>query len=379
LGGGNGTPHYLLTNMSSTHWFRSASAPFPLFGERHCSQGIIRNNTCDGKISPPMTHRRFLLPVLLCLPILLAGCGSHKPATSSGFSVALLTTGPVSDGGWNQSAQDGVNLTKKDLGAKTSTEESLTPDKFADAFRDYASQGYQLIFAHGDEFGPTAEQASKQFPKTVFITTGGDEAAGSNIAPIEFATEEGTYLQGMEAAMVSKTGKGGFVGGQELPPVKRAADAFAAGARSINSHFQFQTLYLNSWTDTTAAKAATDSLMNSGADVIAHNCDAAAAGMFQAADGKPGVYTFGVNADENKKASNVLSSAFLDIPKAFDDIAKSVKDGTFQGKPLMLGLKQGDVRLIDNPALANVIPASGKAKIQQAEQQISAGNLKVVP
>ncbi len=323
-----------------------------------------------------MTRRRFLL-FLLSLPLLFAGCAGKKNTPADSFPVALLTTGPVSDGGWNQSAQEGLDKIKADLGAQTTTQESLTPDKFAAAFRDYAGRGYRIVFAHGDEFGQAAAQAATQFPKTVFITTGGDETPGPNIAPIEFATEQGTYLQGMEAAMVSKTGKGGFVGGQELPPVKRAADAFAAGARSVNPRFQFQTIYLNSWSDTAAAKTATDSLMNSGVDVIAHNCDAAAAGMFQAADGKPGVYTFGVNADENGKASNVLSSAFLDIPKAFEDIAQSVKAGTFQGKPLVLGLKQGDVRLIDNPALSNVLSVSDKAKIQRAEQQIAAGTLNV--
>ncbi|MBV9848055.1 MAG: BMP family protein [Armatimonadetes bacterium] len=336
-----------------------------------------------------MTRRRLLLlPLLVCLPLALAGCGDNKtgtnPATpsggapaSSGFKAALLTTGPVTDGGWNQSAYAGLQKIEQDLGAQGDKQESLKPDQFAGAFRDFASRGYNIIFAHGDEFGPDAAKAAKQFPKTVFITTGGEEKAGPNVAPILFATEEGTYLQGMEAALVSKSGKGGFVGGQELPPVKRAAEAFAAGARAINPKFQFTPIYLNSWTDTSAAKAATDSLLGSGADVIAHNCDAAAAGMFQAADGKPGVYTFGVNADENGKAGNVLSSALLDIPKAFDEIAKSVKDGSFKGQPLALGLKSGDVRLVDNPKLASVIPAAGRARVQQAEQQIAAGTLKV--
>ena len=99
--------------------------------------------------------------------------------------------------------------------------------------------------------------------------------------------------------------------------------------------------------------------------------------MFQTAGGRPSVYTFGVNADENKKASNVLSSVFLDVPKAFTDIATSVKNGTFRGQALPLGLKENDVRLIDNPALASVIPAAGKAKIQQASQDIAAGKLSV--
>jgi basic membrane protein A len=317
-----------------------------------------------------------LVPLLLCVPLALAGCGA-KHDSSGGFRVALLTTGPVTDGGWNQSAEDGLKQVEKDQGATGTTQESLNPADFAGAFRNFASQGYRLIFAHGDEFGPDAEKAAQQFPKTIFITTGGDEKPGPNIAPIEFQTQEGTYLQGMEAAMVSKTGKGGFVGGQELPPVEQAANAFEAGAKAVNPQFQFRAVYLNSWTDTAAAKSATVALLNSGVDVISHNCDAAAAGMFQAANGKPGVYTFGVNANENSKASNVLSSAFLDIPKAFDDIAHSVKTGTFTGKPLVLGVAQGDVRLIDNPQLSNVIPPAGKAKIQQAEQKIANGTLKV--
>ena len=99
--------------------------------------------------------------------------------------------------------------------------------------------------------------------------------------------------------------------------------------------------------------------------------------MFQTAGVKPGVYTFGVNADENHKAKNVLSSVFLDVPKAFTDIATAVKDGKFQGQALPLGVKENDVRLIDNPKFASVIPADGKAKITQASKDIAAGKLTV--
>lgn len=328
----------------------------------------------------------------LCVPIFLAvlaasGCASNQtkqasspaaqPAAASAFKVALLTTGPVTDGGWNQSAYEGLQLIQKDLGAQIDKQESLQPAQFREAFQDFASKGYNIVFAHGDEFGKDAEAVSKQFPKTVFITTGGDETPGPNVAPIRFATEQGTYLQGMEAAMVSKTGKGGFVGGQELPPVKIAADAFAQGAQSVNPNYHFKITYINSWSDTVAAKAQTEALLANGADTIAHNCDAAAKGMFDTAGKAPGVYTFGVNADENGKAPNVLSSVFLDVPKAFEDIAKSVKDGTFKGQVLSLGLKDNDVRLIDNPKLANVIPAAGKARIQQAAKDIESGKIVV--
>lgn len=340
-----------------------------------------------------MLPSRLGLPLTAACLLLAFGCGHSQTSTTTtttapssgtappvaggGFKVALLTTGPVTDGGWNQSAYEGLQRIQKDLGAQVDKQENLKPAQFREAFRDFASRGYNVIFAHGDEFGPDAAATAAQFPKVVFITTGGSETPGVNIAPIHFATEQGTYLQGMEAAMVSKTGKGGFVGGQELPPVKAAAEAFAQGAQAVNPKYTFQITYINGWSDTVAAKAQTEALLAKGVDTLAHNCDAAAKGMFDTAGTKPGVYTFGVNADENGKAPNVLSSVFLDIPKSFADIARSVKDGTFKGQALSLGLKEGDVRLIDNPKWTSVLPAASKAKIQRAQKDIMTGKIKV--
>ena len=328
--------------------------------------------------------RRHLLPlsVLACLPLAVAGCShttdnaAEPPSASSRFKVALLTSGSITDGGWDQSGYDGLQKIKQDTGAQVANQEGVKADEIEGDFREFASHGYNVVFGHGEEYVVPAVKVAPQFPNTVFITTGGDKS-GPNYAPIQIATQEGTYLQGMEAAMVSKTGKGGLVGGKEQPLVKLAADAFAAGAHAVNPQFQFKPIYIDSWSDTAAAKAATEALLGSGADVIAHNCDAAAPGVFQAADGKPGVYTFGVNADQNKQASNVLSSAVSDIPSAFDAVAKSVQDHSFRGKPVVLGLKSGAVRLVDNPALASVIPPTGEAEIKRAEQRIIAGTLKV--
>lgn len=336
------------------------------------------------------------LPLFSCIVLasfaaLTAGCHQQAPATGPTVSaapakplppvtgtlkVALLTTGPVTDGGWNQAAYNGLLNIQKTLGAQIAKQENLKDDQFEGAFRDYAQQGYSIIFAHGDEFSPAAAKVAAQFPAVVFVTTGGERIA-PNLTALHFSTEEGTYLQGMEAGLVSKTSKGGFIGGQALPPVTLAADAFAKGAQAVNPKYTFKITYINGWTDTGAAKAQADALLASGADTLAHNCDAAAAGMFQTAGTKPGVYTFGVNADENVKAPNVLSSVFLDVPKAFTDVAVSVKNGTFRGQALPLGLKENDVRLIDNPKFAGVLSGDGKAKIQQAAKDIAAGTLSV--
>ena len=310
---------------------------------------------------------------------LLNGCASQStppttPAATT-FKVALLTTGPVNDGGWNESAYDGLMKIKQDLNAQVSNEVTDNPSEFESAFQDYASKGYNVIFAHGDEYGDTAAKMAPQFPNTVFVTTGGTQSA-KNLAPIIFATEDGTYIQGMEAGFLSKTGKGGFVGGQALPPVTRAAVAFQNGAVAVNPQFSFKITYINSWDDVQKAKGQTDELISNGADMIAHNCDAAAKGLFQSSASKPGVYAFGVNSNQNDESPNILSSTFLDIPKSFEDVAKSVQNGTFQGQTLNLGMKEDDVTVIDNPKFAGLYTTAQTTKIKQAEADIISGKLK---
>ena len=103
------------------------------------------------------------------------GCqsgGEQKPGTGQ-FRVALLTPGPISDGGWNASAYDGLQLIKKELGAEVSNVQTGTPSEFAQGFRDYAQQGYDLVFGHGFEFQDPALQVGAEFPRTAFVVSSG--------------------------------------------------------------------------------------------------------------------------------------------------------------------------------------------------------------
>jgi basic membrane protein A len=310
----------------------------------------------------------------------LAGCTETKTGPeapqAAAFKVALLTTGPVTDHGWNESAYDGLMKIKSDLKADTSKQETPNASTFKSAFQGYAQQGYNVVFAHGDEYADAAAAVAAESPKTYFVTTGGNKTA-PNLAALKFATEEGAYIQGMEAGFLSKSGKGGFVGGQELGPVKVAAAAFKQGMLAANPKAQFSTMYIGNWTDSAKAKSFTELLIANGADVISHNCDAAASGLFQAAAAKPGVYAFGVNSNQNDAAPNVVSSTILDIPKAFVDVAKSAQDGKFEGKQQHLGMASGDVRVEDNPKFAKLLTADQQAKIKQAVQDIASGKIKI--
>lgn len=321
-----------------------------------------------------------LFAALAAISGVLSGCSHSEtpsgPGQGSTFKVALLSPGPVSDAGWNALAYEGLLLIRDQLGAKISQVQTKTPAEFEEGFRSYARQGYDLIFGHGFEFQDAAAAVAPDYPDTVFITTSGNTVR-KNVAPLRFMLEEATYLQGMLAASMSKTGKAGAVGGIELPSVKSTIIAFEAGARAVKPDFSVSTSYIGNWEDVGAAKEAALALIQEGADFLFHNADAAGLGVFQAAQERH-VYAFGSNKNQNDIAPDVvLASAVADIPHGFLEIAKQVKDRTFVAKVEKLGMKNGVVSLIINQRLAEKIPAPVKDRIEQARSAIVAGTLKV--
>jgi basic membrane protein A len=312
---------------------------------------------------------------------LLAACRTDReapqePAATQPFKVALLSPGPVSDAGWNALAYEGLLLIRDQLGAETAQIQTKTPAEFEEGFRDFARRGFQLVFGHGFEFQDAAAAVAPDFPHTVFITTSGNTVR-PNVAPLRFMLEEATYLEGIMAASLSQSGKAGAVGGIEIPSVKSTILAFEAGAKSVQPDFQVITVYIGNWEDVGAAKEAAFALVQQGADFLFHNADAAGLGVFQAAQAR-NVYAFGANKDQNAIAPDVvIASAVIDIPRAFLEVAREVKEGRFEAKIERMGMKEGVVTLVLNPDLEGSIPAAVRAKVDATRAAILAGTLTV--
>jgi basic membrane lipoprotein Med (substrate-binding protein (PBP1-ABC) superfamily) len=312
----------------------------------------------------------------LLLVALIAGCSGGSSPGQSGFRVALLTPGPVSDAGWNASAYEGLMKIKQDLGATVSNVQTTNPAEFEQGFRDYARQGYDLVIGHGFEYQDAALKVGAQFPETDFMVSSGSVHA-KNVASLTFHLDEATYLAGIVAASMSKTGKAGCVGGIKLPVILSTFDGFVAGAKSVKPDFQVATVYTGSFEDVAAAKAATDALIAQGADFILHNADAAGLGVFQSAK-EHGVYAFGSNRDQNAIApETVLASAVIDIPRAFVDVAREVKDGKFVGRVVEEGLANGGVGFVWNPRLQERVPAPVQALVTETQAKIASGAVQV--
>jgi basic membrane lipoprotein Med (substrate-binding protein (PBP1-ABC) superfamily) len=304
---------------------------------------------------------------------LFAACG--KAQTSGEFRVALVTPGSIADASWNSGAYAGLMQVKDSLGVPVSHVEARTPGEQEEQLRTYAAQGYTVIFGHGFEFQDAAERVAKEYPKAVFVITSGQRVSG-NVVPLIFKLSDATYLAGMVAGSLTKSNKLGYVGGIELPPVKLAYDAWAAGALAMNPAVESRETYLNTFDDAVAGHEAALAMIRLGVDMLHHNADQAGLGVFQAARESKGVYVFGSNADQSSLAPDrVVGSAVIDLPRAFLLISREVKEGRFTPRVESFGLESGVIKYVGNPGLDSMVAPEVKAKVKAAEDSIIAGTL----
>ena len=316
----------------------------------------------------------FAFSVLALAP----GCSdSNAPAPAAGFRVALITPGSIRDGGWNQSAYEGLERIRDELGAEIAHQEAKTPQDFESGFRDFAARGFKLVFGHGFEFQDAAALVSKEYPNTIFITTSGSTIR-SNVAPIVFELEEATYVLGFLGARLSVRSKVGAVGGVQIPSVASTFTAFEAGAQRGREHAEVTISYIGNWTDVSAAREATLALIANGNDVLIHNANEAAAGFFQAVNESPHVWAFGTNKNQNDRApERVLASATLDVPRALVLVAQDVKSGSWSARAMRFGLRSGVVKIEWNEALYDAIPEALRTEVEELEAEVASGAVTV--
>jgi basic membrane protein A and related proteins len=329
--------------------------------------------------------RKLVLPLFLTLGACAGeggpGGGARAEGAGASVKVALLTQGPVSDAGWYAGGYEGLLGLRDSVGAEVSHQQTRTPAEFDEAFRAYAAAGYDVVFAHGSEYQDAAIRAGESFPDlTIFVSGGG--RVSPNVVPLIFRLEQGSYMAGMVAGGMTRSGVVGMVGGVEIPSAAGTFRAFEGGARAVNPSVQVLEAFIGSWDDVAAAKEAAVAQIRRGADVIIHNTDAASFGVFQAVReatraGTP-VWAMGMNRDQNDVAPEViLGSAAIRIPEAFLDAFRRWQRGEVGGAPLYVNLDEGVVDFVPNPALLDRIPADLLERVDSARAAIRRGDLQV--
>lgn len=307
----------------------------------------------------------------------LTACGGGREtpaADDSRLKVALLTPGPISDQSWNGGAYAGLERIRDSLGATVSHVQTRTPADFEESFRHYGAQGYDVVFGHGFEFQDAARRVGPDFPNTRFIVSSAGLAQAPNVAGIGFAFAEASYLAGMIAGSVTRTGVIGTIGGTEIPPVRESFDAFDAGVKAVNPSAKVLRAFIGNWDDASAGREQASAQINRQADVIFQNADAAGLGVFQAARQAKNVFVIGSNSNQNGVAPELtLGSVVIDLPHAFLTVAKSVADKSFKPEPIALGIESRVVTLVMNEALRDRVPPAAWSRVDSLQTEMLAG------
>ena len=290
------------------------------------------------------------------------------------MKVALLTPGPISDQSWNGGAYQGLLRIRDSLHATVSHIQTKTPAEFEENFRQYGAQGYRLVFGHGFEFQDAARRVGPDFPNTVYVVSSSDVAQAPNVAGIQFAFADASYLAGLIAGAMTKSGTVGTIGGTEIPPVRASFDAFANGVHAVAPTARILRAYVGNWDDVSAGKEQATAQITQGADVIFQNADAAGLGVFQAARETKHAMVIGSNSNQNSVAPEItLGSVVIDLPHAFLTIARSVADKSFRPEPISLGTSSQVVMFVVNPAMASRIPQGVRGRVDSLQKEMFAG------
>ncbi len=307
----------------------------------------------------------------------------NASTSEKNLKIAFLTDGLFSDAGWGAFGYNAAQALQEEYAYEVDLKENVPLLMIENTLREYAEAGYDLIISHGFEWGEPSIKVGKDYPETKFVIFTG-LVNSSNVASIFPMQQEGTYVLGVLAASISKTGIIGFVGGEKYPNLINIYEGYKQGAQDTNSMVKVLVTYLDDWDNSTKGKMAALSQIDKGADVLLHVADTAGYGVIEAAKEK-GIYVLGAISDQNKLApETVVTSFVLDAKKAFDKIIKLIQIGEFSGQIYKPGLElesdsagDGIVYIAPFHHLEHAVPDNVKLRLEQLKEDIVNGKIKI--
>jgi basic membrane protein A len=323
-----------------------------------------------------MKISRFL-PVLLTL-VLLAG-GAARAA--SDFKPAIVFDfGGKFDRSFNQSASEGAEKFKRDTGIAYREFEITNAAQREQAMVQFARRGATVIVAIGFTQASAVEKVAKQFPQVKFTLVDAVVAL-PNVQSVVFREQESSFLCGMAAALASKSGKVGFVGGMDIPLIRKFALGYTEGAHFVNPQAEvFQNMTGTTpaaWGDPTKGAELAKSQFGRGADVVFHAAGGTGLGVMQAA-ADAGKLSIGCDSNQNYlHAGSVLTSAIKRVDVAVYQAFHSAKTGTWQAGTVVLGLAEQGVDFALDEHNRKLITPEMERKLNAAKADLISGKLKV--
>lgn len=284
------------------------------------------------------------------------------------------------DKSFNEGVRNGAEQFKKDTNIDFRDFEIQNDSQREQALRNFAKRGNSPIVAVGFSQAQAVEKVATEFPKIQFAII--DMVVDKpNVASIVFKEHEGSYLVGILAAMASKTGKVGFVGGMDIPLIRKFACGYVGGVKSVKADdevFENMTGTTGAaWNDPVKGGELAKSQFDRGADVVYHAAGGTGLGVLQAAAdaGKLGI---GVDSNQNfVHPGKVLTSMLKRVDVATYKVFEAAKNDQFKAGVQVMGLKEGGVGWALDDNNKPLITPEMMAAVKKAEDDIKSGAVEV--
>ncbi|MFE5026892.1 BMP family protein [Streptomyces sp. NPDC056656] len=305
-----------------------------------------------------------------------------------GVKIGLaFDVGGRGDHSFNDSAARGADKAKKEFGGDLKELTAKTSDTEADReqrLSDLADAGYNPIIGVGYAYATSMTKVSAKYPKTTFGIV--DSVVNAkNTDSIVFTEEQGSYLAGVAAALKTKKDHVGFIGGVDVPLIKKFEAGYVQGVKATNPKIKVDVQYLSHGSDTSGfaspdkGKEAAQGMLDKGADVVYSAAGSSGNGAIEAVSGTKGAWAIGVDSDQYnipglaKYKSSILTSVVKNVDIGVYDLIQSVKDGSPKTGTNTYALKDGGVSLATSGGYIDDI----QAKLDAAKEQIASGKVKV--
>jgi basic membrane protein A len=303
------------------------------------------------------------------------------PAAAQDFKPALVfDTGGKFDKSFNEAAYNGAEMFKKEAGVDYLEFEVTTVSQREQALRKLAQRGATVIVATGFAQAPAVEIVAKEFPDVKFTLI--DAVVDlPNVQSVIFKEHEGSFLVGVLAATASKSGKVGFVGGMEIPLIKKFYCGYKQGVEYVKADDEVFEGYAGdtdaAWNDPTKGGELARSQFDRGADVVYAAAGGTGMGVYQAAKDS-GKLAIGVDSNQNYlQPGTMLTSMLKRVDLAVYNAFKTAQDGSWKPGTQDLGLAEDGVGWALDEHNQSLITDEMKAKVEQAKKDIVAGTLQV--
>ena len=318
-----------------------------------------------------------LRPSAVLLTAILSLGAAHAAEVTPAI---VFDMGGKFDKSFNEAVHDGAEAFTKATGIAVREYEPQTDAQREQAIRNFARRGQDPIIAVSFSQATAVKAVAAEFPALHFVII--DTVVDApNVQSILFREEQGSYLAGMLAALRSGTGKIGFVGGMDVPLIRKFACGYVQGARAVNSKVEVLQNMTGStpsaWADPVRGAELARSQIERGADVVFHAAGATGTGVLQAA-ADAGKYGIGVDSNQNAlHPGRVLTSMVKELNVATRTTLDAARAGTWKPGTLVLGLAEGGVGLAFDANNAPAVTAEMRSRIDAARADIVAGRITV--